>query len=99
MHRDLKLQNLLLIKEKGTGENIGKKDFKIADFGLSAFVDEKEHIYNKCGTPGFIAPEVLTAKNGRYDSKCDIFSIGCILHLLLTGRLPFQLQDQLDDLQ
>ncbi len=92
MHRDLKLQNLLLVsRKKGENSKI-RLNFKVTDFGLAAFVDEQQYIYEICGTPGFIAPEVLTTEDGRYDSKCDIFSIGCILHLLLTSRLPFELK-------
>ncbi len=52
MHRDLKPENILL---KSEDELI----IKISDFGLSALVDEKEHLFNKCGTPGYVAPEVF----------------------------------------
>ena len=76
MHRDLKPDNLILIsKDDGCDY-----DFKIVDFGLAAYVNEKKHIFKKCGTPGYIAPEVFTTKKGRYNNKCDVFSAGCILH-------------------
>ena len=76
MHRDLKLDNLILIsKEKDDDYN-----FKIVDFGLAAYVEEEKHIYKKCGTPGYVAPEIFSSLDGKYNSKCDVFSAGCIMH-------------------
>ena len=43
-----------------------------------------------CGTPNFIAPEVLTAPDEPYDAAVDIWSLGCILYCLLRGRAPFE---------
>ncbi|CCD21423.1 Protein kinase domain [Trypanosoma vivax] len=84
-HRDLKPENLLL-----TNENI----LKISDFGLSrlhkqshfqAKVDEYAHTLT--GTLSYIAPEVFS---GNYDAfKADIWSMGCILYVMLTGNFPF----------
>ena len=78
MHRDLKPENLVLLSK----ENSDFIDFRVVDFGLAAYVNENERIFNKCGTPGFIAPEVFYSENGNYDQNCDIFSVGCILYLL-----------------
>lgn len=63
----------------------------IADFGLSQFESDEKYIYYRCGTPGYVAPEVINAAdaNTRYTSICDIFSLGCIFHLLLTGKPAF----------
>ena len=61
----------------------------IADFGLSTKINKVENIiFKRCGTPGFVAPEVLTWGEDRafYDYKCDVYSIGVIFHILLTGK-------------
>lgn len=60
---------------------------KIADFGLVDILNPKDGtLTTVCGTPGFIAPEVLCEVEG-YDTRSDIFSIGCLLHYLLTNTL------------
>lgn len=77
MHRDLKPENLM-IKSKKERLNV-----KIIDFGLATKVDVDSYIYRRCGTPGFVAPEIITLKEGKfYDEKCDIFSIGVIFFIL-----------------
>ena len=77
MHRDLKPANILV--ERG-----GK--IKIIDFGLATYVNASDYIFKKCGTPGYIAPEVFNydAKSPStfYNESCDIFSAGCIFYFL-----------------
>ncbi|CAD8111067.1 unnamed protein product [Paramecium sonneborni] len=82
MHRDLKPENILF-KDKG---NIGS--LTIADFGLSVKVDSYPYLYPKCGTPGFVAPEIVNMidKTQSYSTACDIFSAGVIFHILLLGE-------------
>ena len=84
MHRDLKPENLLL-KDKDNDY-----DIVIADFGLATFINE-DILFKRCGTPGFVAPEILLYKEGDpfYDEKCDVFSAGVIFYLLITGKQPF----------
>jgi calcium/calmodulin-dependent protein kinase I len=61
---------------------------KLADFGFAKCVKEKNACRTLCGTPGYLAPEILE-RWPAYDTKCDIWSVGVILFLLLGGYLPF----------
>ncbi len=72
IHRDLKLENLLL-------PNPHNLDILIADFGLATSFNSKG-MFKKCGTPGYIAPEILNL--GVYNEKVDIFSAGVIAYIL-----------------
>jgi serine/threonine protein kinase len=73
MHRDIKPENLILKEEDGF-------DLKLADFGLAEYVNQKQHLFKRCGTPGYVAPEILD--DMPYDTKVDIFSAGVILYIL-----------------
>ena len=89
VHRDLKPENILLENNKE------KKNFyiKIIDFGTSNFFDKSTKLNLKVGTPYYIAPEVLMKS---YNDKCDIWSIGVILFILLSGTPPFNGNDEED---
>ncbi len=56
----------------------------LIDFGLAEFEDKLPFVFIQCGTPGYIAPEIVRNQtpNIVYDRKCDIFSLGCIFHLM-----------------
>jgi serine/threonine protein kinase len=89
-HRDLKPENLLCTE--GT-EKIGDKEFHpfrvvIADFGLSKSFDDGKALTTSCGTPEYVAPEVITAE-GSYDKSVDMWSVGVIVYVLLCGFSPF----------
>lgn len=79
VHRDLKPENILLDSKKNN-------DIKIIDFGNSEVIDPGDKIMNTYGTAYYIAPEVLLSE---YDEKCDLWSIGVILYILLAGKPPF----------
>jgi calcium/calmodulin-dependent protein kinase I len=81
VHRDLKPENLLLKDNKDDTE------IKIADFGLSKIVSSKVMMQTACGTPGYVAPEIL--KTQGYDKEVDLWSIGVITYILLCGFPPF----------
>lgn len=85
-HRDLKPQNLLL-KRKDDDE-----DIKIAGFGFACRVHTPQSLTKRCGTPTYVAPEIL--KNIPYDESADMWSVGVILYVLLSGRPPFVDENQ-----
>jgi calcium/calmodulin-dependent protein kinase I len=80
-HRDLKPENLLV---KSIADDT---EVKIADFGLSKIIDEQKMMQTACGTPGYVAPEVLNAEG--YDREVDMWSVGVITYILLCGFPPF----------
>lgn len=60
---------------------------KLADFGLAAVLRPDESMHQSCGTPGYVAPEIL--KNEPYGREVDIWAVGVILYILLCGFPPF----------
>ncbi|KAK9345798.1 kinase-like domain-containing protein [Lipomyces starkeyi] len=82
IHRDLKLGNIFLDHDM---------NIKIGDFGLAALLlsdtDRKKTI---CGTPNYIAPEVLFGKEDGHSFEVDLWSVGIILYAMLIGKPPFQ---------
>eukprot|EP01129_Flabellula_baltica_P017017 TRINITY_DN929_c0_g2_i3.p1 TRINITY_DN929_c0_g2~~TRINITY_DN929_c0_g2_i3.p1 ORF type:complete len:392 (+),score=74.25 TRINITY_DN929_c0_g2_i3:579-1754(+) len=85
-HRDLKLENILI-----TSNDEENPTIKISDFGLSKEFS-KTQLLTACGTPEYVAPEVLLSK--PYDQSADIWSIGVITYMLLSGCPPFFGADQ-----
>ena len=81
-HRDLKPENLLYLK-KGDEKN---NPLKVIDFGLSQTLDTKKILSSRVGTAYYVSPEILA---GKYNEKCDIWSAGVILYVLLSGEPPF----------
>lgn len=80
IHRDLKLGNLFLNDDLNV---------KIGDFGLATRVEyDGERKKTLCGTPNYIAPEILSKKGHSYE--VDIWSIGCVMYTLLAGQPPFE---------
>jgi len=80
-HRDLKPENLLLLSETDDSA------VKIADFGFAKRVYEHNSLTTQCGTPGYVAPEIL--EGTPYDERADMWSVGVILYILLGGYPPF----------
>ncbi|RKO86113.1 kinase-like domain-containing protein, partial [Blyttiomyces helicus] len=82
IHRDLKLSNLLLTDSF---------DLKIADFGLAVkLADPDSEQKTMCGTPNYISPEIVSRQ--PYGLASDVWSLGCMVVTLLTGKPPFESQ-------
>ena len=81
VHRDLKPENLLLQFKNSDSE------IKIADFGFAKKATGDHSLSTMCGTPGYVAPEIL--RKEKYGTKADMWSMGCIIFIMLGGYPPF----------
>ncbi|CAD6447890.1 605b355b-7eb9-4601-908d-2328416a551f [Sclerotinia trifoliorum] len=82
VHRDIKPENILM-----TDEDL---HVKLADFGLSKIIGEASFTTTLCGTPSYVAPEILQDNNcRRYTRAVDIWSLGVVLYICLCGFPPF----------
>ena len=80
-HRDIKPENIIFETNEQNSE------IKLIDFGLSRKYSVDQKMHTILGTPYYIAPEVL---KGNYDEKCDIWSIGALTYIMLSGEPPFK---------
>ena len=78
-HRDIKLDNILL-------DGVG--NVKIGDFGVSKQIQPNTMMFEQCGTPAYIAPEIL--RNKGYGLSVDLWSAGVVLFAMLYGSVPFK---------
>ncbi|KAJ5085608.1 DNA damage response protein kinase DUN1 [Penicillium argentinense] len=82
VHRDIKPENILL-KDK-------KLSVKLGDFGLAKIIGEDSFTTTLCGTPSYVAPEILQeTKRRRYTKAVDVWSLGVVLYISLCGFPPF----------
>ncbi|KAL6706868.1 serine/threonine protein kinase [Coniothyrium glycines] len=82
VHRDIKPENILL-----TDKNLS---VKLADFGLGKIIGEESFTTTLCGTPSYVAPEILENSNHRrYTRAVDVWSLGVVLYICLCGFPPF----------
>jgi 5'-AMP-activated protein kinase catalytic alpha subunit len=80
LHRDIKLDNILLDGESGV---------KICDFGVSKITKKGVQINEQCGTPAYIAPEIIS-EQGYEAFHVDMWSLGVLLYAMLCGTVPFK---------
>ena len=84
-HRDIKPANILMGNKLKDGVHV-----KVGDFGMSTFVGVDGLVRGRCGTPGYVAPEIFSAGiHGGYGNKVDVFSAGVTLYVMLCGYEPF----------
>nr|XP_006133836.1 serine/threonine-protein kinase 33 isoform X3 [Pelodiscus sinensis] len=89
VHRDLKLENILVKSGEIDEQHEIKLNIKVTDFGLAVQKagGSESMFQSTCGTPTYMAPEVISAHD--YSQQCDIWSIGVIMYMLLCGDPPF----------
>ena len=85
IHRDIKLDNILI----DLNNNI-----KLCDFGISKKISKGDILKDQCGTPAFIAPEILSSDNGYEGPPVDLWSSGVVLYAMLSGTVPFRANNQ-----
>ncbi|XP_045448222.1 serine/threonine-protein kinase unc-51 [Melitaea cinxia] len=89
VHRDLKPQNILLTHNVMPPRTPHPNEItlKIADFGFARFLEEGNMAVTLCGSPMYMAPEVIMSL--KYDAKADLWSLGTIVYQCVTGKAPF----------
>jgi serine/threonine protein kinase len=85
IHRDLKPENIMF----RTKDSL---EIAICDFGLATHAEEENYLFVRCGTPGFVAPEIINIKDMSLKSETisDVFSAGIIFHYLLLNKSAFE---------
>lgn len=92
-HRDIKPDNILISQDEPVV-------VKVSDFGLAKISKSGSQLRTFCGTLAYLAPEIMSKKHGdnhastKYSNKVDIWSIGCMLYVILTSYLPFSNRTQ-----
>ncbi|KAI0021475.1 SMAD/FHA protein kinase [Xylariomycetidae sp. FL0641] len=82
VHRDIKPENILLVDKE--------LHVKLADFGLAKIIGEESFTTTLCGTPSYVAPEILAeGRHRKYTKAVDIWSLGVVLYICLCGFPPF----------
>ena len=82
LHRDLKPQNILLTDAY---------DIKLTDFGFARIIDKNEMINTLCGSPMYMAPEIINKRD--YNIKSDLWSVGIIMYEMVYGNVPYKVSN------
>jgi len=86
LHRDIKLDNILLNDHR---------TIKLCDFGVSKILKKDQMITEQCGTPAYIAPEIIEDQ-GYSGYTVDIWSLGVLLYAMVSGAVPFKASNMQD---
>lgn len=95
VHRDLKLENILVKKLPDATNPEDKLQIKVTDFGLSitkSGVGHDNMMQDFCGTPSYMAPEIID--NKTYSQQCDVWALGVMIYTLFCGSMPFRSKDE-----
>ena len=95
VHRDIKPENILVELEEPMHESLKSqtlKCIKITDFGLSKIMTPKDQVVDCCGTPAYVAPEILLKV--PYGPPVDVWALGVVFYLMIAKILPFQHADK-----
>ena len=90
VHRDIKLDNIMMnIPTLET--SIDYAIPKLIDFGLATVADDPNYLFVRCGTPGYVAPEIINIKDMSTKSHpiSDVFSVGCIFYYIIFSKHLF----------
>jgi len=89
VHRDLKLENVLLEEAYSAADRV--HHVKVVDFGFAKVLEPKEQLFSACGSPHYAAPEVVRAKDSGvgYRFECDMWAMGIITYTLMCCQYPF----------
>merc|ERR1712216_894554 len=94
-HRDVKLSNWIFRHDDQNAQiqshSPSRSRLRLVDFGMATAVDPRDGLLRgRCGTPGYVAPEILKAhKSEGYANNVDMFSLGVVAYTLLCGYEPF----------
>ena len=86
-HRDIKPENILLTSRESD------TDIRLADFGCSKLMTGPKCLHTLCGSTCYAAPELYSHQDG-YDERCDLWSLGVVMYILLGGYAPFDGEDE-----
>lgn len=92
VHRDLKLENIMIQLVKDEKTKSTEIIVKLTDFGFACEIDPEVGSTLSLGSPTYTAPEVIRASSStgnKYDARCDVWSLGVMVFMILTNTPPF----------
>lgn len=84
VHRDIKPENILICNPTDDTK------IKLGDFGCAKRITGQKCLHTLCGSPQYVAPELYLSNDAGYDERCDLWSAGVVIYILLGGYAPFE---------